>query len=97
MLAFEQPESTYSIRLAAISRETSNRRVTASRAVYAKLCEGPDKEARRVRRRPGWDHCCSINAAGLGSSLSRSHECERCTHECVRHDMIGVRDGLWPG
>jgi hypothetical protein len=26
-----------------------------------------------------------------GSGKTRSHECERCTHECVRHDSIRVR------
>jgi hypothetical protein len=23
------------------------------------------------------------------SNISRSHECERCTHECVRHNNVG--------
>jgi uncharacterized protein with HEPN domain len=26
-----------------------------------------------------------------GPGKTRSHECERCTHECVRHDSIRVR------
>jgi hypothetical protein len=28
---------------------------------------------------------CSLNAF---DSEARSHECERCTHKCVRHELI---------
>jgi hypothetical protein len=29
-----------------------------------------------------------------GGKKTRSHECERCTHECVRHEivMVGTRN-----
>jgi prepilin-type N-terminal cleavage/methylation domain-containing protein len=29
-----------------------------------------------------------VNARAFSGKLSRSHECERCTHECVRHQCI---------
>src|ERR1700735_4579381 len=28
---------------------------------------------------------------GVHPNMSRSHECERCTHECVRHDAPSAR------
>jgi hypothetical protein len=28
----------------------------------------------------------ALNSANHPANISRSHECERCTHECVRHD-----------
>ena len=33
-------------------------------------------------------------SANRGGPRTRSHECERCTHECVRHELISEkRDG----
>jgi hypothetical protein len=33
----------------------------------------------------GQPQLCSLHASDL---KARSHECERCTHECVRHDLV---------
>ena len=44
-----------------------------------------------VRESTALVHC--LGSANLGREISRSHECERCTHECVRHGSTGRRVG----
>jgi len=48
-----------------------------------------------VRESAALDHC--LGSANWGREISRSHECERCTHECVRHGHTGRQAGRQTG